>query len=95
MPAYGCALREYGERRPGGHTGGAGRGRRACHGLPVAVAAIGSADRELERAGHRWQYLTNQDDHRVAADEPESLARSEALRREARAAVTAWLDACL
>jgi hypothetical protein len=58
------------------------------------VAAIESADRELEKAGRLWRYLTNPDDHRVAACEPES-ARAEALRRAARAAVTAWLDAWL
>jgi hypothetical protein len=88
-------LGEYGERRPGGHTGGADRRRRACHGLPVTVVASGSADRELEKGGRMWWYLTNPVDHRVAADEPESLARAEALRREARAAVAAWLDARL
>jgi hypothetical protein len=82
-----------GGRRPGG-TGGARR-RRACHGLRVTVAAIEPADRELEKAGYRWQYLTSPDDHGVVADEPESLARAEALRRAAREAVDAWLDACL
>jgi hypothetical protein len=87
---------EYGERRPGEGEGDAARRRRACHGLSVTVAAIKPADRELEGDGRLWRYLTNpENDDSITADEPESLARSEALRRAAREAVTAWFDACL